>query len=199
MFILLTAILFAFTGFPSESGEPERVWHVRNESRLAIHGNSNVNDFRCEVEQYYSADNLHLHSSRGAHYRFSQNEMVISLMEFDCGRNLITRDFRESLNADRNPEMMISFLSIDRLPPENPSMEGENISGSLKVTIAGVTKEVDIVFSASGNGNGITYLEGKHDFRFSDFGLVPPTKMLGLISVRNELEVSFNLVLEERP
>jgi hypothetical protein len=198
MITLLTAILFAVTDFPSEPGEPERVWHVRNESRLAIHGNTNVNDFRCEVDQYYSADNLHLHSSHGTNYRFTGNEIVISLMEFDCGRTLITRDFRESLNADRNPEMLISFLSLDRIPSDYPSTGGEDITGWLEVTIAGVTKEIDIVFSATGNGNGITYLNGKHDFLFSDFGLVPPTRMLGLITVKNELEVTFNLVLEEQ-
>ncbi len=198
MITLLTAIMFAVTGFPFETGEPERVWHVMNESRLAIHGNTNVNDFRCEVDRYYSADNLHLHSSHGTTYRFSENEIVISLMEFDCGRNLITKDFRESLNADRNPEMMISFLSLDRVPSDCPSAGGEDIAGRLEVSIAGVTKEIDIVFSAAGNGNGITYLNGKHDFLFSDFGLVPPTRMLGLITVKNELEVTFDLVLEEQ-
>lgn len=197
---MITALIYgllAITGFPVEYGEVQRVWHVRNESRLVISGESNMNDFRCEVDRYYSADNLRLHDSQEEEYIFSQNEMVINLMEFDCGRKLITRDFRESLNADRNPEMIIRFLSLDKMPADNPNHENEKISGSLNVNIAGVTKDIKVDFKVSNNGNGTTYLNGSHHLLFSDFDLVPPTKMWGLINVKNDLEVTFNLVLQE--
>jgi hypothetical protein len=195
MIIALIYGLFFAAGLPEKSADLERVWHVRNESRLTISGESNVNDFRCEVDNYYSADNLHLYSSAGSDFRFSQNRIVIDLMEFDCGRNLITRDFRESLNAERDPEMIINFLSLNRLPAN--ASRAEMLSGNLKITIAGITREVDIRLEASNNGNGTTLLDGRHQFQFSDFNLEPPTKMWGLINVKNELEVSFNLILEE--
>jgi hypothetical protein len=191
---LFYAILLA-AGYPDFTSDPERIWIVRNESRLAINGESNVNNFRCVVDRYYNADNLHLHSSQGSDYLFSENRIVINLMEFDCGRNLITRDFRESLNARREPEMVINFLSLDNLPTENA--HNEDLTGSLRITIAGATNEVQITFSSNNDGNGTTRLNGSKVFHFSDFGLEPPARMLGLIHVKNELEVSFDLVLEE--
>ncbi len=197
---MITALILgilSLVGFPEKSGDPERVWHVRNESRLAIQGESNVNDFRCEVDSYYSADNLRLYSSELSGYLFSENQMVISLMEFDCGRRLITRDFRESLGADRHPEMEISFHSLDKLPEDNAN--GEKIIARLRITIAGVTRDDEIAFTATDNGNGLIYLNGKQEFLFSDFNLVPPTKMMGLIHVKNELEVTIDLVLEKLP
>jgi hypothetical protein len=197
MLVIFAAIALLISDLPFKEKEPEKVWRVKNESRLAIHGHSNVNAFSCKVDQYYSADNLQLYSFNDMPYHFSPNEIVISLMEFDCGRKLITRDFRESLDAGRNPEMLIRFLALDRIPVDQPSLNDEKITGSLKVAIAGVEKEIIIMFTTSGNGNGVVYLDGSHTFMFSDFGLAPPTKMLGLIHVENELEVTFNLVLEE--
>jgi hypothetical protein len=191
---LLSGVLLA-SGFSEKENESERAWHVKNESRLAISGASNVNDFRCEVDRYYNADDLHLYSSPGSDYLFSQNRIVIDLMAFDCGRKLVTRDFRESLNAEREPEMIINFLSINKLPAD--SADHQELQGALRVTIAGVTRDVHVKFLASNNGNGKTWLKGSHDLKFSDFGLIPPTKMLGLINVKNELEVSFDLILEE--
>ena len=191
---LLSGVLFT-SGFSEKNTDSERAWHVKNESRLAISGASNVNDFRCEVDRYYNADDLHLYSSPGSEYRFSQNRIVIDLMAFDCGRRLVTRDFRESLNAEREPEMIINFLSINKLP--DYTADNQELEGNLRVTIAGVTKEVYVIFQTSNNGNGTTWLKGKHDLKFSDFDLVPPTKMLGLINVENEIEVSIDLILEE--
>jgi hypothetical protein len=187
-------ILIRINGMTSDL---ERMWHVRNESRLAISGESNVNEFKCEVDRYYRADNLQLYSSPGPDYLFSKNQMVINLMEFDCGRKLITRDFRQTLNADKDPQMVISFLSLDRLPQETTNIE--QLKGMLHITIAGVSRETEIELSINNMGNGTIHLQGSHDFSFTDFELEPPSKAMGLINVKNELEVTFDLILEEMP
>lgn len=174
---------------------PERIWDVENKSRLVIKGESNVNSFSCEVDRYYSADRLRLHSTSKPYFRFSDNRIVINLMEFDCGRKLLTRDFRQTLNADTHPEIVISFLTLNRLPQKH--LSDEKIPGILRITIAGVTKEVMIRFDININYNGTIYLKGEKNFLFSDFGLEPPSKMMGLINVKNELEVLFDLVMKE--
>ena len=190
-------VLFAVFQGPHNS-DPERLWHVKNESRLAISGESNINQFTCEVDNYYSADNLNLFSTSGPEYVFSGNNMVINLMEFDCGKALITKDFRETLNANEDPEIKISFLSLDRLPDKNSG--NDDMSGMVEVTIAGVSNKSEIPLSMnSGIDEGTIYLQGKHTFSFSDFGLTPPSKFMGLINVKNELEVTFDIILEELP
>jgi hypothetical protein len=197
MIAFFITILALLTGLPGLTSDPERIWHVKNESRLAISGESNINDFRCEVDRYYQADNLDLYSSSGEEFLFSRNQMIINLMEFDCGRALITRDFRQTLNADKDPAVIISFISLDRLPQDN--VKGQILAGLLEVTIAGVSKEAEIQFSIRNNSNGTISLHGKHEFSFTDFGLEPPSKVMGLISVKNNLEVTFDLILEELP
>jgi hypothetical protein len=195
--IALLSGFIILSGLRGMSSDLERMWHVRNESKLAINGESNINDFKCEVGRYNRADNLQLNSSTGPGYLFSENQMVINLLEFDCGKKLITRDFRQTLNADKNSEMVISFISLDRLPTENINIE--ELIGKIQITIAGVSRETEIELSISNMGNGIIHLHGNKDFSFTDFELEPPSKAMGLISVKNELEVTFDLILEEMP
>ncbi|MFP4365744.1 MAG: hypothetical protein ACLFQA_01495 [Bacteroidales bacterium] len=54
-----------------------------------------------------------------------------------------------------------------------------------------------MMFSFNTRDNEVTYLHGDHHFYFSDFDLTPPSKFMGLINVQNQLEVSFDLILEE--
>lgn len=195
--IAIIAGLIILTSIQAMSSDLERMWYVRNESRLSISGESNVNEFKCEVDRYYRADNLRLYSSPGPAYLFSENQMVINIMAFDCGRKLITRDFRQTLNAEKDPEMVISFLALDRLPEENTNIE--QLKGKLHITIAGVSRETEVQLSINNMGNGTIHLHGAQDFSFTDFELEPPSKAMGLINVKNELAVTFDLILEEMP
>lgn len=198
MIIALVCGLLLMTAHnPETSTVPERSWHVRNESYLAISGESNVNDFRCEVDRYYEADNLMLYIDSGSNYVFSNNSLVINLMEFDCGKALITNDFRQTLNAGKDPELIINFLTLERLPDKEFSQE--HLDGMIRITIGGISREVEMMFSFNKRDNEVTHLHGDHHFNFSDFDLTPPSKLMGLINVKNQLEVSFDLILEELP
>lgn len=194
---LVYGLILLTSGNPETPADRERAWHVRNESHLAISGESNVNDFRCEVDRYYEADNLVLYSNPGSNYIFLKNKLIINLMEFDCGKSLITNDFRQTLNAGKNPELIINFLTLERLPDKESNQE--NLEGMIRVTIGGIAKEVEMMFAFNKRDNEVTYLHGDHHFYFSDFDLTPPSKFMGLINVKNQLKVSFDLILEELP
>ncbi|MFP4365743.1 MAG: hypothetical protein ACLFQA_01490 [Bacteroidales bacterium] len=92
---LVYGLILLTTGNPETSTVPERIWHVRNQSHLAISGESNVTDFRCEVDKYYEADNLMLYSDSGSNYVFSNNSLVINLMEFEGGKALVRNISKE--------------------------------------------------------------------------------------------------------
>lgn len=174
---------------------PERRWFVKNNCVIIIEGESNVNNFTCKVDSYYSADNLVLINNPGNKYSFSKNRIVIDSRQFDCGKPLLTRDFLQTLRADENPEIIISFVSLNRLPCEN--CNEDFIDGVVRITMAGVTKESIITFSVKPMANGTKSLLGQHSFNFSDFQLNPPSKLMGMIQVKNELSVSFSLQFQE--
>jgi hypothetical protein len=193
---LITFLLLVFTGVSlfAESF-PERRWFVKNDCAIIINGESNVNNFTCKVDKYYSADNLVLFNNPGEKYTFSQNRIVIDPRQFDCGRAQLTRDFQQTLKTDENPEIIISFISLNRLPCE--TCKEDFVDGLVRITMAGVTKESVITFSVKPSLNGAKQFRGEHSFSFSDFNLDPPSKFMGMVQVKNHLSVSFSLQFQE--
>ncbi len=168
---------------------------MKNDCAIIIKGESNVNNFTCSVDRYFSADNLILFNNYGKKYTFSNNRIVFDTRQFDCGKPLMTRDFQQTLRANENPEIIISFISLNRLPCD--SCREDFVDGVVRITMAGVTKESVITFSIKPSPDGTKILRGVHDFRFTDFQLDPPSKFMGMVQVKNQLTVTFALQFQE--
>lgn len=62
--------------------------------------------------------------------------------------------------------------------------------------MAGVRRGVDFVVSGSHEAQGKVRALGSITIRMTDYGIDPPRRLLGLVRVRDELTVRFDLVLE---
>jgi hypothetical protein len=187
--LVLTFFLAAAT---SPSTEMER-WIIDASSELIISGATNVNDFICRTDCYDVRDTLELLSHKeGGTVMFSRNAMVIPVSSFECGNDLITRDFQETLKVNEYPELTIRFVSID---DRATVLQAGAVTGKVEITLAGTTRVYSVLYSAASNGRNTFSLTGKQAVCFSDFNLEAPRKMMGLIKVQDNLEVEFQLHL----
>lgn len=65
-----------------------------------------------------------------------------------------------------------------------------------KLTIAGVTRDVGMKIAGTRDSNGIYTLTGQLPIRMSDYGIKPPTAMLGAIKTGNDVKVTFRWTVE---
>ncbi len=91
--------------------------------------------------------------------------------------------------------MIIRFLKIESMPALTD--KSESIKGFVEVEVAGVTKQIEIDYSFSKTDNDLVQLNGEKNFCFSDFNLKPPKKFAGLIRIKDEFKVSFQLMLRQ--
>lgn len=179
----------ALPGFGSKS---EGIWVIDAESRLTIQGSTNVNTFICRVDYCPGTDTLqYIEHNSTRELRFTRSKMSIPIRSFDCGARPISRDFQKILRADTYPELEVNFITL-----QNPTLKS-NVKGVVDITLAGSTVRYNICYNATVNANGSVLLNGKHDVKFVDFGLVAPEKLKGLIKVNEGLRVEFHLVLKE--
>lgn len=61
------------------------------------------------------------------------------------------------------------------------------------LTVAGHTEMVNIPFSVTPEPEDSYRLQGKKDFRMTTFGVTPPTALLGLIKVRDDIGITFDV------
>lgn len=114
--------------------------------------------------------------------------MIIPIYNFNCGNNLITKDFRTTVKAEKHPYLNIAFVALDQ------KAEGLRGKGILDITLAGVTKRVMVKFTETKKGDFIS-LTGNHTVCFADFELHAPQRMLGMVKVQDDLRVEFKLLI----
>ena len=167
-------------------------WVIDSDSKLLIHGATNVNHFTCRVSSYLGRDTLRYSINYVAReIQFTDSRMVISIRDFDCGSKQISRDFRNALRSDDYPRLAISFISLQNIAIKN----GAAIKGIVDITLAGVTTRYGIQFVLHVNEENI-FLSGIQPINFADFRLKAPEKLNGLIRVRDIVNVEFQMVLQ---
>jgi len=186
---MVVALALSSSGFSNKG-----IWIIDAESQLIIQGSSNVNNFTCKIDYCTGTDTLQfVENSTTREMRFTRSRMTIPIRSFDCGSKPISKDFRETLKEETFPEMNINFISLQNLYFKNNS----NIKGIVDITLAGVTSRYTIRYKVIVKDDGTVLLQGNHAVNFSDFKLVAPRKLKGLIKVKEVLNVDFNLVLKE--
>ncbi len=183
--IVLTVLISGFTG--------QGVWIIDSQSRLTIKGFTNVNNFSCTIEYYPGSDTLqYVEKASTKELLFTRSLMTIPIRSFDCGAHPISKDFWQTLKAEKYPDMKINFISLENLYGST-----KGVKGVVDITLAGVTARYTICYEAVVDENGTVLLTGMHAVNFSDFQLQAPEKLNGLIRVKEGLRVYFNLVLKE--
>ncbi|RTL57400.1 MAG: YceI family protein [Sphingobacteriales bacterium] len=200
MKIIAAILFFLFLGLPLTKGQKEmgnvltvEKWAIEQQSSLTIDGRSNVNTFKCGVKEFLRTDTLVYMSYEGIQKRASlKGSVTININRFDCGHKFMTNDLRKTLKSDENPNLVIRFISMDKIRETNMN---QVTKGIVEIQLAGVTKQYEVNYAIQNNNKNMI-LTGNRKILFSDFSLKPPTRLAGLIKVEEELNVQFQLMLK---
>lgn len=195
-------LFFFFLALPLIKGQREKgntltvvKWAIEPQSNLTIDGRSNVNTFQCGIKEFLRTDTLVYMSYEGIQKPASlKGTVTIDIKRFDCGHKFITTDLRKTLKADENPNLVIRFVSMDKIQAKAIN---QNTKGMVEIQLAGVTRQYEVNYVIQNNDTRHLQLTGNRTILFSDFNLKPPTRLAGLIKVAEEITVQFQLLLKE--
>lgn len=168
-------------------------WIIEPSSTLSIRGSSNVSDFTCGMDVYRKKDTLTITENTPSFIKFFESRLAVPINDFDCRHKLITRDFQETLLASQYPEIGITFISFLRVADARQGVD--SYDADVLIELAGKKRKVKIHFDFSEQSYAQYLLKGSKVLRFSDFDFKPPTKMMGLVQVDDELTIHFNLIV----
>ncbi len=168
-------------------------WAVQKNSTLSVGGSSNVNHFTCTVTSLASYDTIVV-SNDAVSSLALKGSIKMDVLSFDCNNNLIRKDLRKTLKSHQHPNMVIRFLTLKTMP--GLTFKTEQISGWVEVELAGVKKVFELHYTFTKAATGSIRLNGGRKFCFSDFNLAPPRKLAGLVKIKDEFDVRFELMLK---
>lgn len=172
------------------------------ESRLWIEGSSNVNEFECEAEEYEGEASLpnETENESASNPMAQATEQLflkldIRVDSIECGKRKMNSDLQKALKAEQYPQISFLFQEAKILDEPNFSQEEVfqlQVKGLL--TVAGVTKEITFMTEAYYINSGRVRARGGTKINMTDYGVAPPTALMGLIRANEELTVNFDLV-----
>ena len=175
----------------SASGIPVKKWIISKNSSLSVNGSTNVNKFSCVIPTYDQVDTLTLSKNKTNTEVILSGTIGLNISSFDCHNSGMTKQLRKTLNEKQFPVLRIKFLSLNKIPvlTTNP----QSITGLVEIEIAGVGKRFEVNYQITKNDQKNIHLLGTREINFSDFNLIPPRKLGGMIKTKDQLSVDFQL------
>jgi hypothetical protein len=164
-------------------------WVINENSSLCVNGTTNINKFACEILAYGKTDTLTV--SKSNKEIGLSGSMGLDVKNFDCHNSIMTHDLRKTLKEPQYPMLHIRFLSLSKMP--ELSSRPELITGMVEIEIAGVSKRFEVNYQITRDDQKLIHLLGARDINFSDFNLIPPRKLGGMIRTNDKLSVDFRL------
>jgi hypothetical protein len=188
LFILLTSFIVPRNAAPV--GVTKK-WVVGENSSLCVNGSTNINKFACDIPTYDQTDTLTISRGKGNKEIVLSGNIALKVQSFDCHNSIMTHDLRKTLKEKQFPRLHITFLTLSELPELTPNPT--SITGWVNIEIAGISKRFEINYRVSIDAQKVIHLLGSRDLTFSDFNLVPPRKLGGMIQTNDKLSVAFHL------
>jgi polyisoprenoid-binding protein YceI len=160
-------------------------------SRVILLGKSNVHRWSCATSMLIATASIRASERGSANVAGAPTiglTVVVPVQSMNCGMARMTRDMFRALKADSFPTiryMLISYAFTDTAAASDSFF----VRSIGDLTVAGVTKRVEIPIRGERMTTGAMTGEGGVVILMTDFGIKPPTAFLGAIRARNALEI----------
>ena len=169
-------------------------WKISSGSVVEVKGSSNVNKFECNSMSMGDKDQLISVFDPAKNETEWNGGFLVHSKKFECNNAYITGDFHNTVRADKFPEIKIKFIQLKK---NSGNSAANQLDGKVDITIVGVTKRYPLACFLVKDQAGNTRMKGEQKIFLSHFGIEPEAKLFGTVKVKDEISVSFSLVLKQ--
>jgi len=149
-------------------------------SQLSILGTSSVHDWASIVEKFDASATLK--DNELANVKFEAQVKSIKSGKSGMDKNTYT-----ALDADHHSKISFAASSL--------KIEGDKLTGNGSLTIKGKTNQIPV--SLSIQQKGVYIISGEIDLKMTDYGVEPPTALLGTIKTGDTITIAITLSLKK--
>ena len=166
-------------------------YSVHPDSWISLNGTTNVNSFECMSDRQMPRGHIlaDAHPKTNA-IMFSDAILELEVTSFDCENRRMNRDLQNALGVNTHPHIRIHLLEAQPLP-QNGAQQPVNIK--VAISLNGVVKNTEVMVHLDQPDEYNYVIKGSKDLKMSDFNVEPPSPALGLIKVRDKINITFNL------
>ena len=167
-------------------------WILISGCTLKVDGSTNINKFTCDISDYSSPDTISQYNYENTQKYFPLKGVLnVEVNAFNCHNPLMTSDLRKTLKVKEYPLLKINFISLKELP-DNKKIN-QKTTGLVDIELSGVVKRFEVEYTFKCDEPRLVIATGIKQITFTDFNLIPPRKLGGMIRTNDALLISFHL------
>ncbi|QCK14233.1 YceI family protein [Mangrovivirga cuniculi] len=188
MSFLNSIILLLVIGLISTNSEkPDIHYFIIDQADFKVHCKTNINSFTCSTSADNLSDTLKVYVYKDQSIaRFNNANIQVPVQSFNCGIKQLTKDFHETLDSDKYPYLKVR---INFIKANNTS---DDLTAEITLNIAGQNKEYNFPIELAKESNQYN-CEGSNTISLNDFELDTPDRFFGMVKVRENVSLKFNL------
>ena len=167
---------------------------LRPGSRIRIEGDSNLHKWACDTTTLSSDLRLDQAGPETLPTRVEKANVSLPVGSLSCGNSKIDDNLRKALNAKVHPEITFELTRAEFATPARPDTVDATVVGTL--TVAGTSRELKMKVVARETGDGGLAMEGVTTLLMSDWGVKPPTALLGLLKTDDAVTVRIDFTAD---
>ncbi|UII25546.1 YceI family protein [Fulvivirga maritima] len=179
--ILLIALFFL--AFIIEVKAQSRFEVDSQQSELKVKGSSTMHDWEASAQEVFGKADI---KAGGDEEEIQSLSFKLKGESLKSGKSGMEEDMYEALDTKGHPWIVYEFKKII-------GTEGGYLYTSGILTISGTSKKMEIPVEVKKAADQVTFV-GEISFKMSDFGIEPPTAILGVLKTDDEVTVNFNIV-----
>jgi polyisoprenoid-binding protein YceI len=158
-------------------------------SKLTVSGTSTVHDWEIEAEDFNCEATISVDGNSIADIR--KIDFVCPVENLKSGNKLMDNKTYKALNSNKYPEINFQVNNSEVKTTDKTKL---GVKGTL--TINNTKKELNLVFTAEPVNDNTIKVKGEVPLKMSDFGIVPPTAMMGTMKTGDDIKVTYEILLK---
>ncbi|MCH8246125.1 MAG: YceI family protein [Bacteroidetes bacterium] len=168
-------------------------YSVSENSRLRVEGTSTIHAWTCEAHSV--SGTVEVESNLDTSPKIVSTQIVIPVADLDCDNATMNKKMLKALGSETSPNIL--FELDDAVVSTDQAGNPTHVDVDGWLMIAGRTRPIELTeISISRAFEGLEF-SGSVKLLMSDFGVKPPTALLGTIKTGDQVEIHFNLLVSE--
>ncbi len=194
----LCLIMVLAVGLPTLLiGQSENQLFVRPQSRLQLEGTSTLHDYSFATSDIRGSARGDSASPGGNSNPISHLTIRIPVKNIKSGEEKMDRNMYESLRAEDFPEIL---YRLDEATEDRDSSGRDTLLLRTrgKLSVAGKEKVIEMDVRMVKQADGTIRVRGTKELLMTDFGIEPPSFMLGVLQTDDQVSIKFDVLLGSR-
>lgn len=162
-------------------------------AKIQILGTSNIHDWEMNTDKGNSTA-VFITDAHGALSGLSALTFTLPVESLKSEHAGLNKNAYKAMRSDKFAQLTFTVLSAS-IKPVGSTYQ---VYSKGRLTISGVTKDVDVTGTCTVNTDKSITLNGSYKLKMTSYNVTPPSIMLGAIKTGDDITVKFNLLYKAK-